>query len=176
MMSLLLLIACKSSDPGVSSEMAHQTRALVESGDYEIVMISANPMVSNELSQLGNANLLPAGSHAGEINLAGNGNFIRKKGDSLTVYLPFFGTRHLGANMTHTNSAIEFNGVPDDYEYSYNESKQQSTVRFNISEGNEHYDVYINVGASKWTTVHVNSSQRSSIGYRGQLQLLRDTE
>jgi hypothetical protein len=170
----LLFTGCKSSEGSVTTEEAQQTRALIENGNFEINMTWANPMVTNELSMLSNNNLLPVDSRTGQINLVGTNNFIKKHGDSLEVYLPYFGTRQLGASMTAANGAIEFEGIPEDYEYSYNEAKAQSNVQFEIDEGNERYTMYLTISANKRVSVRVNSSQRTSISYKGQVGVLAD--
>lgn len=166
---LLLLTACKSGDSTVQSEAAQQTKALVENGPYEVKFNWANPMTTNEMVQLSNANLLPIDSRAGQINLIGTANYIRKRGDSLEVYLPYYGTRQMAPIMGNNNVAIEFEGVPEKYEVTYNEKKGRSEVNFVLKEGSERYQVYMNVGPSKRTTLRVNSSQRTPIKYTGEL-------
>jgi hypothetical protein len=170
---LLVLSSCKGTDPAVKAAQAEQTKVLVESGNYEITMSWANPMLTNELAQLSNANLLPMDSRGGQINLQGTSNYIKKHGDSLEVYLPYYGTRQMGGAMG-TNSAIEFNGIPKDYKLVYKEAKLVSEISFTMDEGTEQYQVNITVWASKQTTVRVNSSHRTSISYTGKVKGLKE--
>lgn len=166
---LLLLVACKSTDPAAALAEAENTRELVDQGDFEIVMQWARPLASSEMAQLARNNLLPIDSRAGQINLVGTQNFIRKYGDSLSIYLPYFGTRQMTANITDTNSAIEFDGIPEDYRVQYNDKKQRSMINFSMKDESEKYNVAITVYSNKRVQVNVNSTYRNSIFYTGNL-------
>jgi len=164
---LLLLTACSSADKVVKTEEALATKAFVENSDYEVQLQWARPLATSELSQLAAANLLPMDSRSGQINLRGTQNFIRKYGDSLSVYLPYFGTRQVTINPADTNGAIEFDGIPEDYRVSYNEKRQRSVINFSMDDGTETYNVAITVYSNKRVQVNVNSSFRNSIFYTG---------
>ena len=171
---LVLLTACSSADKAISTEEAMQTKDFVENNDYEVQLQWARPLATSELSQLAAANLLPMDSRSGQINLRGTQNFIRKHGDSLSVYLPYFGTRQVTINPADTNGAIEFDGVPEDYRVSYNEKRQRSVINFSMDDGNENFNVAITVWANKRAQVNVNSSFRNSIFYTGNMKALKN--
>lgn len=169
----ILLTACSSSEKAAQkSEEALQTKAFVENNDFEILMSWARPLASGEMAMLAANNLLPIDSRTGQINLRGTQNFIRKYGDSLSVYLPYFGTRQVTINPADTNSAIEFDGIPEDYEVSYNEKKMFSQINFTMKDANETFNLSIKVWSNKRAQVNVNSSFRNSIFYTGQVKEL----
>ncbi len=170
---LILLTACSSAEKAVTTEQAMQTRAFVENQDFEVQLQWARPMASNEMAQLAANNLLPIDSRAGQINIRGTQNFIRKYGDSLSVYLPYFGTRQMTVNMADNNGAIQFDGLPENYKVSYNEKRQKSVINFSMDDGTETYNVAISIFANKRTQVNVNSSFRNSIFYTGQVKALK---
>ncbi len=173
---LLLFTACKSSDSVNQSSAAEalQTRQLIEAGDFEITMNWANPMATNELNQLGNSGLLGVGNSAGRISLIGTTSYMRFKGDSLQVYLPYYGTRQSGARLGNNSGAIEFEGVPREFQKEYNESKRRTDIRFEMKEDSENYNVFISVYANRNAVVSVNSSQRNSITYDGNVKVLQE--
>jgi hypothetical protein len=172
---LLLLTGCKSGDSVAKTEAALQTKQLVETADYEITVNWARPLLTNELVQLGNSNLLPLESRAGRINLIGSSSHVRKKGDSLEIYLPYYGTRQLAPKLGGNNDvAIQFMGIPEEYEVSYNEKKRLTEVSFKIKEGSEAYNINMTLTGSRQATVRVYSTQRTSISYTGELGVPRD--
>tara|TARA_R110002072_G_scaffold118631_1_gene250801 strand:- start:229231 stop:229782 length:552 start_codon:yes stop_codon:yes gene_type:complete len=172
---LLLFTACKSSEnTATSAAEALQTKQLVENGDFEINVEWANPMATNELNQLSNSGLLGVGNSAGRINLIGTANYMRLKNDSLSVYLPYFGTRQTGVRFGNNSGAIEFDGIPDEYELQYDEGKQRTELRFKMKEDTESYNVFITVYANRNVYVSVNSSQRNSISYEGVISRLEE--
>jgi len=171
---LVAFTGCKSTDGTAKAEQALKTKNLVEKNDYEITFSWARPMLTNEMAQLTNANLMPMDSRSGQINLLGTANYIRKRGDSLEVYLPYYGTRQMGGRMGDTNGAIEFKGVPENYELIYNEKKGRTEVSFEMKEETELYQVYMTVIASQRANVSVNSSQRTPIRYSGKVNALKE--
>lgn len=167
---LVLLVSCKSMDTALSTAEANKTKSLVETADFEIVMNWAIPMGSNELNQLNE--LLPLDSRTGRINLVGTTNYIRKQGDSLQIYLPYYGTRQMNANPTDINGAIEFEGIPENYKVTYKEGKAQSLISFKFKENQEVYNMYITIEANQRVYVSVNSTYRTSIRYTGAVRAL----
>jgi len=171
---LLFLGGCKSMDSAAKVEKALETKNLVENSDFEISFTWANPLFTNEIAQLSNANLLPLESRSGRINLLGSANYIKKRGDSLEIYLPYYGTRQIGVQMGSNNGAIEFTGIPTDYELAYNEKKRHSEISFKMKEDTERYRVYITVDAEQNVSVNLNSTQRTSIKYTGKVSALKE--
>ncbi|MEM7186959.1 MAG: DUF4251 domain-containing protein [Bacteroidota bacterium] len=169
-LGLVLLVSCKSGQDAVTQRNSEATKSLVENGDYEIQLAWARPLMTNELAQLGNSNLLPFESRAGRINLIGSASYVKKKGDSLEVYLPYYGTRQMAPKVGgYNDAAIEFKGVPEDYTVEYNERKNRTEVNFKMKEGTEKYNVNMTITGSKRATVRVYSTQRTSISYTGEL-------
>ncbi len=174
---LLLFASCKTGDSVAKAEAAKQTKALVENSDYEITLDWARPLQSAEMVSLGNSNLLPFESRSGRINIVGSSSHVTKKGDSVSVYLPYFGTRQMAPKFINNNDvAIQFDGIPKDYKLTYNEKKGISEVNFKIKEGSEKYNVYLAITPAKRATVRVYSSQRTMISYTGLIDALVEEE
>ena len=171
---LIVLVGCKSADTGVSEFETQQTKTLIESNNYELTMTWATPMANNAMNQISNANLLPLDSRTGRINLQGSSSYIRTKGDSVQVYLPYFGTRQLSITPGDTNGAIQFEGLPERYEVEYNDKKRLTDIYIRVKDRTEQYDVNIKVFGNRNANVYVNSTHRTSIRYTGKLSTLQE--
>lgn len=168
---IFVLFSCASSKNTTQAEIDN-LNALIESKTFEIEAEWAEPMVTNTMAQIANAGLLPIGSNAGNINLTGNSNFFRMKGDTVAAYLPYFGERQAGGAYGGRDIGIEFEGVPEDLVIS--EDKENShKISFKIKDKNtttENYNVIVRVYPSLSSTIYVNSTQKNSIRYRGKVQ------
>jgi hypothetical protein len=134
----------------------------------------ATPLATNAMNQISNANLLPMESRSGRINLMGSSSYIRTRGDSLLVYLPYYGTQQISLPPGNTNGAIQFEGVPLRYETRYNDKKDLSDISFRMKDDTEQYDVFIKVYGNKKASVYINSTHRNSIRYTGELNALKE--
>ncbi|MEL6810707.1 MAG: DUF4251 domain-containing protein [Bacteroidota bacterium] len=168
---VLLLMGCKSTL--VSEQQAEQNRQQIAAQRYEVVLEWASPSSTRELNALSNANLLGIDNRSGRIDLSGSENYIRVFGDSVSVYLPYQGTRYAGVTPNNTNGTIKFEGVPINYALDYNEAKQRSTVSFGMRDRGERLDVAITIQANNSADVYVSSSQRNSIKYDGYISDLQ---
>ncbi|WP_428740354.1 DUF4251 domain-containing protein [Tenacibaculum sp.] len=168
--AIFLLFSCASSKNATQVEIDN-LNALIQSKTFEIESEWAEPQVTNAMMQITNARMLPTGSSAGNINLIGNSNFFRMKGDTVAAYLPFFGERQMGGSYGGTKIGIEFEGVPKDLVIS--EDKENSyRINFKIRDKNtttENYNVVVRIYPSLSSTIYVNSTQKNSINYRGRV-------
>ncbi|MDT0677012.1 DUF4251 domain-containing protein [Autumnicola musiva] len=106
------------------------------------------------------------------INLIGNPNSIRFKGDSVDVFLPYFGVRHSGGGYGDAGG-IEFKGSPRNV--SIEESNKDGLqLKFEGNDGNENLQFIVNIFSNGNTTISVNSSQRDAIRYRGNIGPLKE--
>ncbi|MEE3998919.1 DUF4251 domain-containing protein [Tenacibaculum sp. FZY0031] len=167
---VFILLSCASSKNATQAEIDN-LKALIESKSFEVEAEWAEPMVTNAMTQIANAGLLPIGSNVGNINLVGNRNFFRMKKDTVAAYLPYFGERQMGGSYGGTDIGIEFEGVPKNLVVS--EDKENSyKISFKIKDKNtttENYNVIVRVYPSLSSTIYVNSSQKNSIRYRGKV-------
>jgi hypothetical protein len=141
------LFACGSSKQASEEEM-NQLRTLVESRDFEIQHSWADPV------------------RGSSIDLIGNPNYLRVRGDSVDVALPFFGERYSGGGYNR-EGGIRFEGPARGY--SVFEKSNSVDVRFEARRDSESYEFLITIFPNGNVTTSVNSSQRSSISYRGEV-------
>lgn len=103
------------------------------------------------------------------INLIGNPNSITFKGDSVNVFLPYFGVRSFGGGYNSENG-IKYIGIAKNLEIFENENKESYSIRFKGNSGTEYMDFYITVYANGKTNTSVTTSQRQSISYMGNVK------
>lgn len=171
---LLFLLLCTGCASGPRTqanpaEMAALDHA-VSDGEFEILASWAQPMPSQGLNSISNAGLLPPGSTAGRIDIAGTGGFLKMVGDSAIADLPFFGERHMGGGYSSEGSGIKFSGIPENYSMGPIKKGDGYTMQFNIRNGQETFRVLAHILASRYASVSIASSHRSTIWYQGRLK------
>ena len=108
--ALIVLQSCGSS---ADTTKIAETKALIESMEFEIEHDWLNPM------------------SGGRINLIGNTNFIRFKKDSVNLFLPFFGERFSGGGYNNEGGII-YNGPLQDFEISSGKNTENLDFSINI--------------------------------------------
>jgi len=173
---VLVLAGCASSNTQISESSKKAFENIIAGEDYEIISDWAEPQVTGAWSRIANAGLLGPGNNAGTINITGNVNYIRKNGEVISGYLPFYGERQMGGAYSSTDLGIEFDAEPKDYQV-VQDKKQGYKIQFNIADknhGTETYKVYIHFFPNLSCITTVQSSHRYSIRYRGKISLLNE--
>lgn len=156
----------KTIAPTAQSKMLDE---LVAQKSFQIQSDWAIPLMTNSLNSIANAGLFPPGSASNRITLIGNPNYVKVMGDSIAVYLPYYGERQMGGGYNSDGSAIQFKGLPEDYEITRNEKTQRYEMRFKMKNKTESFTVNVILFPNLTSTINVNSSQRFSIGYTGDV-------
>ncbi|UJH67337.1 DUF4251 domain-containing protein [Allomuricauda sp. SCSIO 65647] len=174
---LVLMASCATTSK-VSTEEMQQLEDLAQSRAFRFEAEWAMPLVTNSLSQINSALLLPPGSTVNQINLNGNNNYIKIQGDSASVYLPYFGERQMGGSYAPRNTGIHFEGIVDEMEMVKNEKKNSYEISFDMEaeESAEVYQVYILVFPNLSANVNINSNQRFPIRYKGKVSKFMEEE
>lgn len=150
----LLLFACGGAQDAVRPQNFEELKELAEGREFEIENEWAMPLGGNN------------------VNLIGNPNFIRFKGDSVDIFLPYFGVRHFGGTYGGRDGGIIYEGPAEDFSIDAEEEKNRVVLKFEGRHENEDLEFIITLfpGGNAYTSV--NSSQRSNISYRGEVKEL----
>ena len=166
-------IACSSASKVKNGKKSfEQLDALMTAKDFEIISNWALPLATNSLNSLANAGLFQPGSTAGQISLIGNPNYVKIKGDSLLVYLPYFGERQMGGGYNNRGPGISFDGIPQQMVIKKNEEKERYDIRIKMKDRTESFNLTITIFPNFDTAINVNSSQRFSIRYAGSARAI----
>jgi hypothetical protein len=168
----LLINCCTSSKTVTSKVQIKQLEELVASKSFQIDSDWAMPLMTNSMNTLSTAGLLPVGSTGSQISLIGNSNFLKVEVDTIAAYLPYYGERQMGAGYSINTNAIQFKGIPKNYEVTDDEKTQSKKINFNINNKTESFRVFITISPNLSSNITVNSSQRFSIQYRGNAEPL----
>ena len=167
---LFLVVACgvNYSVPDINNFA--DLKEFAESKELQIENQWANPMRANTVTFINNPNF-----NSGNVNLIGNPNYIKFKGDSVDIFLPYFGVRQMGGGF-NDRGGIKFEGIPEDFKMTENEAKDYVRYEFMGRDDSEIYQFYITFYANGNASTAVNSSQRDNISYTGKFSRLETEE
>lgn len=153
---LLFVMACGTQYGmrGENPDDFDDLKKLISSGDYEIENQWAIPQ------------------NGTMIDLVGNSNFIRFRGDSVSLFLPYFGVRHSGGDYGGRDIGIRYEGPIHEIEISEDLTREKVFVQFEGIQGSEIHDFRITLFSNGKSNTDVNSSERNSISYRGTVRSL----
>lgn len=153
---ILISMSCSSTKNVKNtndSEPFEQLRELVSSRKFEIKNDWAVPLRFTS------------------INLIGNTNFIRFKGDSVELFLPYFGVRQSGGGYG-SSGGIEYEGPAMDLKITEDMANNNILIKFEGRQGSEHLQFIIKLFEKGNASTSVNSSERDHISYWGDVRAL----
>jgi len=172
----LIFWGCATTKSDTSINSKRMLDDMVTHKSFKIESEWAYPQVTNALSSILNAGLLPLGSSVNSISLIGNSNFVKIKGDSITGYLPYFGERQMGGGYASVNTGIQFDDIPKNYEVKKGK-KNSYLISFSIPDKTnltESYTVNIELFPNLTSAISVNSTHRFFIRYQGNVSKIDD--
>ncbi|ANW95988.1 hypothetical protein AXE80_06705 [Wenyingzhuangia fucanilytica] len=165
-----VVFACSSSKNLTQNRQMVKLDSMMNTKNFTIESNWAQPQMTNALQQVLNSGLMQPGSGAGNISLIGNHNYLTISGDSIKSYLPYFGERQMNVDYGGGGSAIEFNGLMDNYEVKNVKDKFYS-INFNAKSKSESFQVFIKIYPNLKTSMVLNSTSRFPISYSGEIKL-----
>ncbi len=153
----IVLSACSASSSTTKKEKAaadfEQTAELIESGNYQFAVRSASP------------------SGGKTIQITSLYTLSAKEG-TYEAHLPYYGRAYSAAYGG--GGGVEFEGVPEDLTITRKDNKNSISVAFTIQSETEKYNVNLEVGASGYGNLVINSQNRQTISYYGLTGALKD--
>jgi hypothetical protein len=131
-----------------------KVEALVDSKEYEFVATMA---------------YLQGGR---SIDMISNPNYLRFKRDSIYSEMPFFGRAYSGVAYSGGSGGLDFKGPIR--EYSIIKSKKNYTVKAEVRGSSDSYSIILTVFFDGTASLSINSNNRSSINYRGEIDKLKE--
>lgn len=145
------IISCGSNQNSVkSSENLDKLYSNINKNGFEIDNEWAIPLGGNMIS------------------LINNPNFIRFENDSVDIFLPYFGERFSGGGYGTSGGGIEYKGLASDLRFEINRDNKV-VMKFNGKQGSELLNFIVTIFPGGATSTSVNSSERASISYRGNM-------
>ncbi len=103
------------------------------------------------------------------IDLIDNPNYIRFEGDSVKMFLPYYGERFSGGGYGRPGG-INYEGPIKNLRIE--ENKNGKLLKFEGNQGSEFLQFFVTVFPGGKANTSVNSSERSAISYQGRIDEL----
>lgn len=168
----MVLLGCSAANQAKDAEALRSLHELMATNAFRFKAQTANPLATRSMNAVANSGLIQPGSTVNRIDIIGIDNYIIIKGDSVMADLPYYGERQIAGPYNSNQIGILFNGIPKRYQKEFNKRRKAYEILFSISNNTEVYDVTMVVFPNKNTSVHINSSQRLTIGYNGSVKPL----
>ncbi|MCW5515257.1 DUF4251 domain-containing protein [Muriicola sp. Z0-33] len=170
---ILMCMGCGSSNKIVEpSAQSRQLDQWVAQKSFEINSDWAIPLMTNSLNQVTNAGIMPPGSSANRISIIGTSNHLRMSVGELDASLPFFGERQVGGGYNNAGSGIILQGTPRNYEAVKDERTLKHTIKFDVRNKTEAFDVTLTLYPNLTSEIQINSSQRFPMRYTGRVKAI----
>ncbi|MBO0323176.1 DUF4251 domain-containing protein [Muricauda sp. CAU 1633] len=166
---IVAAMGCGGTKTTASAEEIEALDNLVANRSFEIQARWARPMPSQALNSISNAQLLPNGSNASRIDITGNASYLRLVGDQVEADLPYYGERQMSGGYDPQRTGIQFEGPPENLQIERNSKTMGYTMRFNINNGIESFQVVAQLMPSRASSFSIVSSHRTQIRYEGTL-------
>lgn len=162
----MIMMSCGSSKSNASAEEIADLETLVNNRDFKIESNWAYPRNTMAMQQVLNSGLLQPMNNAGAINLVGNSNFLTISGDSISSFLPYYGERQMQVDYNGGDSAIQFDGLLEDYKVFKNKNGSY-TMSFEATSKSERFNANITIFPSLKSDISLNGASRFPISYSG---------
>ncbi len=167
---ILIIFSCKASKSAATQAEIDALNTIVKNQKFHIESDWAYPQVTNAVQQVLSSGLMQPGSTPNAINLIGNDNFLAIKGDSITSFLPYYGERRMQVAYNGSDSAIQFNGILEDYIATQNKDHSY-TISFEATSNSENFQVFIKLYPNLKARMTLNGNSRLTISYSGDLDV-----
>ena len=115
---------------------------------------------------------LPQGGNT--IDLTTNSNFLKFRPDKIESYLPFFGRAY--SIDYGGDGGIKFEGKPQEYKVVTKKEGKGFEINVTVSVTRDNYKLLLIVGPDGNAFLTINSNQRSTISYNGNVMKIEERD
>lgn len=163
-----LVGGCRSGAVPLSAEQQTRLDNLVEDREFVFDARYAMPLASQAYISASNMGFTMArGNSPTNINLTGDGYYLQMDGDSVEIYLPYFGTRE---NITNYNNQGSIDIKASIEEFKERRTPKGHEMEFFAREGYERFRLILMVFPNEQSQLSLFSPQRNVIRYAGKLR------
>jgi len=146
-MVLVFMASCSSTK--TTTESTRELNQKVESKDFTVDVNYANPMSGQQI-------------------FLTNGYNLRIKNDSAFAYLPYYGVAY--SAPYGGDGGIKFSEPMNGYSCKTNKKSDGWDIYFKVNAKENGYEILLNVFKNGNSTITVNSNNRQSISFYGELK------
>ena len=108
------------------------------------------------------------------IDLTTNSNYMEFKPDKIKSEMPFFGRGYSGIGYGSSDGGLHFEGIPK--EFTVEKGKKGYQIKAAVKGGTDLYTLSLSVSFGGNATLTINSNNRSSIFYDGEIKPIEKKE
>lgn len=154
----------------------NELRELLDTKSFKFMAETAHPMQTYAVTQVTNALLRNTGNTSGTIFLTGRGDYLKVMGDTITAELSYFGELRMVSSIDPRDSGINFTGELSNFSIKESKKKKKLNVEFDVKTKIDKYNIIMQLYPSQRANIVVNSSNRTSIRYEGEIVRLDKKE
>ena len=154
---ILILGGCGSTKEPLSAETWGQMEKLMTSQNLMFVAGWAEPIGGR--------------GRVSQIDLSGSVNYMKFQGENVQMELPYFGASQV-ARMGGVDQGFRFESTATDIRTQKNEKQNYYDLDFKVRNKSESLSCSLRLYSAQRAVLTINSSQRNSIRYEGQLSPL----
>ena len=176
LLSAIILLSCGAQKESISSAEMAKLEEMVNSKSFHLDARWANPLATRSMNAIATSGLLPPGSSPNRIDIVGTASYLEMRNDSVFAVLPYYGERQFGSVYNAQETGVKFEGVPEDFEMTFNEKKQHFEFAFDVvNEHGEGFNINGTLFPNLTTRFYVNSNERLTIGYSGNVEAVQES-
>ncbi len=167
----------KNEDVRYSKEkQLNELKQHLAAKSFKFIAETAHPMQTYAVTQVTNALLRNTGNTAGTIFLTGRGDYMKLMGDTITAELSYFGESRIVSSTDPRDTGINFEAKALNFTTTENKNKKSLNLEFDVKTKTDYYNIIMRIYPNKRTNIIVNSANRTSIRYGGEIEILEEKE
>ncbi|WP_185963120.1 DUF4251 domain-containing protein [Flavobacterium gawalongense] len=108
------------------------------------------------------------------IDLTTNSNYVEFKPDKIKSEMPFFGRAYSGVAYGSRDGGLNFEGSPK--EFTVEKGRKTYQIKTTVKGDTDVYQLFLSVSSGGNATLTINSNNRSSISYNGEIRPIEKKE
>ena len=101
---------------------------------------------------------------------------MKLMGDTITAELSYFGESRIVSSTDPRDTGINFEAKALNFTTTENKNKKSLNLEFDVKTKTDYYNIIMRIYPNKRTNIIVNSANRTSIRYGGEIEILEEKE
>ncbi|MEO8253704.1 MAG: DUF4251 domain-containing protein [Flavobacterium sp.] len=106
------------------------------------------------------------------VDLTTNPNFVKFKPNFIKSEMPFFGRGFSGLAYGGSDAGLKFEGEPE--KFTVQKNKKEYVIKVSVKGKQDYFDLTLSVSFQGNATLVINSNNRGSISYFGEIMALKE--
>ena len=165
--------ACKSATTPMSEAEQQRLDRIITDRNFTMIAQWAEATPDAGINAAANAGLFPPGSSPNRINLGENSNYLKMKGDSVFIQLPYYGERQVVKTYGQAEG-INYEGLANDLKINRNSDRNYYDIDFKAKDRGESFICNLRLYGGTRGLLTIQSNQRNQIRYDGTITVAKE--